>query len=160
MIFFIFFGLSNRVTENVSAEIASVVTEENLSIFYGEINKPRGIKLHQIERKSFQKNWFHLYHWLYYGKEKDTAFCYLYIQAMESEILVTSWKDDPFVTKGFRNWKKTLDIEKKKLGTFEKHNQSDGYKSAVDRQIILVLRSAANEQRKNRETLLKIPEKV
>ena len=52
---------------------------------------------------------------------------------MESEILVTSWKDDAFVTKGFRNWKKTLDIEKKKLGTFEKHNQSDGYKSAVGR---------------------------
>ena len=79
---------------------------------------------------------------------------------MESEILVTSWKDDAFVTKGFRNWKKTLDIEKKKLGTFEKHNQSDGYKSAVGGQIILALRPATNEQRKNRETLLKLPEKV
>ena len=79
MIFFIFFGLSSRVTKNVSTEIASVVTEENFSIFYGEINKPRGIKLHQIERKSFQKNWFHLYHWLHYGKEKDTAFViYIY----------------------------------------------------------------------------------
>ena len=90
---------------------------------------------------------------------------------MESEILVTPWKDDALVTKGFRSWKKALYIEKDKPGVFEKHSQSDNHKSAVERQITLASKSygkipkmtsksCANDQKDNREKLLKILENV
>ena len=151
--------------ENISAEITSVATEENASIFHGEINQPREIQFPQTKGRSFQENWFGLYNWLHFDEEKDAAFCHVCMQAMESEILVTPWKDDAFVTKGFRSWKKALYIEKNKLGAFEKHSQSDSHKSAVERQITLASksygkipkmasRSSANEQKENREILL------
>ena len=87
------------------------------------------------------------------------------------EILVTPWKDDAFITKGFRSWKKTLYIVKNKPGAFEKQSQSDSHKSAVERQITLpsksygkipkmVSKSSANEQKENQEILLKILENV
>ena len=93
------------------------------------------------------------------------------MQAMESEILVTPSKDDAFVTKGFRSWKKALYIEKNKPGAFEKRCQSDSHKSAVERQITLVSKSyrkipkmksksSENGQKENREILLKILENV
>ena len=93
------------------------------------------------------------------------------MQAIESEILVTPWKDDVIVTKGFRSWKKALYIEKIKPGAFEKHSQSDSHKSAVERQITLesksygkipkmTSKSCANDQKENREILLKIFENV
>ena len=98
----------------------SVITEENASIFHGEINQPRGIKFPQTKRRSFQENWFDLYNWLHYEKEKDAAFFHACMQAMESQILVTPWKDDAFVTKGFRSWKEALYIEKKKPWSIRK----------------------------------------
>ena len=113
MIFFIFFSSSSTVAENIPAEIASVAIEENASIFHGEINQLRGIHFPQTKGRSFQENWFDLYNWLHYDEEKNAAFCLVYMQAMESEILVTPWKDDAFVTKGFRSWKKALYIERK-----------------------------------------------
>ena len=90
---------------------------------------------------------------------------------MESEILVTPWKDDAFVTKEFRSWKKALYIEKNKPGVFETHSQSDSHKSTVERQITLASKSyekipkitsksCANDQKENREMLLKILDKV
>ena len=91
--------------------------------------------------------------------------------AMESEILVTPGKDDAFIAKGFRSWKKALHIEKNKPGAFEKHSQSGSHKSAVERKITLqsksyrkipkmVSKSSVNEQKENREILLKIIENV
>ena len=56
-----FFSSSSRVSENVSAEIESAVTEENASIFHGEINKPSGTEFPQTKGKSFQENCFHIY---------------------------------------------------------------------------------------------------
>ena len=93
------------------------------------------------------------------------------MQAMEIVILVTPWKDNAFVTKGFRSWKKALCIEKNKPGAFKKHSQSDSYKSTVENQITLApksygkipkmaSKSSANEQKENREILLKILENV
>ena len=49
------------MSENVSAEIESAVTEENASIFHGEINKPSGTEFPQTKGKSFQGNCFHIY---------------------------------------------------------------------------------------------------
>ena len=37
------------------------------------------------------------------------------MQAMEREIFVAPWKDDAFITKGFRRWKNALYIEKNNL---------------------------------------------
>ena len=159
------------MSENITPKIVSVITEENASIFHGEINQPRDIQFPQTKGKSFQENWFDLYDWLHYDEEKDAAFCHVCMQAMESEILVTPWKDDAFVTKGFRSWKKALYIEKNKPGAFEKHRQSDSHKSAVERQITLASKSYgkipkmtsksyANDQKENREILLKILENV
>ena len=171
MIFFTFFSLLTTVGENISAEIMSVATEENESIFHREINQPRGIQFPQIKGRSFRENWFHLHNWLHYDKEKDAAFCHVCMQAIDSEILVTPWKDDAFITKGFRSWKKTLYIVKNKPGAFEKQSQSDSHKSAVERQITLpsksygkipkmASKSSANEQKENQEILLKILENV
>ena len=73
--------------ENVSAKITSVATEENTSIFRGEINQLRGIQSSdypQTKDRTFQENWFDLYNWLYYDKEKDAAFCNVCMQDMES----------------------------------------------------------------------------
>ena len=167
----IFFSLSSTVGENISAEITSVATEENESILHGEINQPRGIQFPQTKGRSFQENWFDLYNWLHYEEKKDAAFCHVCMQAMQIEILVTTWKDDAFITKGFRSWKKALYIEKNKPGAFEKQSQSDSHKSAVERQITLPSKSygkipkmaskfSANEQKTNREILLKILENV
>ena len=89
--------------------------------------------------------------------------------AMESEILVTPGKDDAFITKGFQSWKKALYLEKNKPGVFEKHSQSGSHKSAVERKITLqsksygkipkmASKSTVNEQKENREILLKILE--
>ena len=104
MIFFIFFSSSSTVGENISAKVASVATEENASIFHGEINQRRDIQFPQTKGRSFQENWFVLYNWLHHDEEKDAAFCHVCMQATESsEILVTPWKDDAFVTKGFRS---------------------------------------------------------
>ena len=157
--------------ENISAEITSVAIEENASIFHGEINQPRGIQFPQTKGRSFQENWFDLYNWLHYDEKKDAAFCHVCMPAMESEILVTPGKDDAFITKGFRSWKKALHIEKNKPGAFEKHSQSGSHKSAVERKITLqsksyrkipkmVSKSSVNEQKENREILLKIIENV
>ena len=132
VIFFRFFSSSSIVGENI-AEITSVATEENESIFHGEINQPRGIQSPQAKGSSFQENWFDLYNWLHYDEEKDAAFCHVCMQAMESEILVIPSKD-VFITKEVRSWKKALYIEKNKPGVFEKHSQSDSHKSAVERQ--------------------------
>ena len=85
--------------------------------------------------------------------------------------MVTPWKDDAFVTKGFRSWKKALFIEKNKPGVFEKHSHSDRHKSAVERQITLASKSygkipkmasksSANGQNENRDILLKILQNV
>ena len=134
VIFFRFFSLSSIVGENISAEITSVATEENESIFHGEINQPRGIQSPQTKGNSFQENWFDLYNWLHYDEEKDATFCYVCMQAMESEILVIPSKDNVFITKGVWSWKKALYIVKNKPGAFEKHSQSDSHKSAVERQ--------------------------
>ena len=93
------------------------------------------------------------------------------MEAMESEILVTHWKDDAFVTKGFRIWRKALYVEKDKPGAFKKHSRSDSHKSTVERQITLASesygkipkmasKSSTNEQKENREKLLKILENV
>ena len=46
------------MSENVSAEIESAVTEENASIFHGEINKPSGTEFPQTKGKSFKKTVF------------------------------------------------------------------------------------------------------
>ena len=100
--------------ENISAEITSVAIEENESIFHGEINQPRGIQFPQTKGRSFQENWLDLYNLLHCDEKKDVTFCHVGMQAMESEILVTPWKDDAFITKGFRSWKKALYIEKNK----------------------------------------------
>ena len=156
------------MSENVSAELVSVVTEENVSMFHGEISKLRGIEFPQTKGRSFHENLFHLYNWLHYDEEKDAAFCHVFMQAIESEILVTPWKADAFVTKRFRSWKKVLYIEKNKIGEIKTQNQSDSQKSAVERQIILVSKGygknmskfSANEQRKNREILLKFLGKI
>ena len=101
----------------MSAEIESAVTEENASIFHGEINKPSGTEFPQTKGKSFQENCFHIYNQLHCDQEKDAAFCHVYLQAIGSEILVNLSNDDAFVTK--------------------KQNQSDTHKSAVERQITL-----------------------
>ena len=105
------------MSENVSAETEWAVTEKNASIFHGEINKPSGIEFPQTKGRSFQENCFHIYNWLHCDQEKDAAFCYVYVQAIESEILVNLSNDHAFVTK--------------------KQNQSDSHKSAVERQITL-----------------------
>ena len=171
MIFFIFSSSSSTVTKNISPEIASVITEENVSIFHGETNQPRGMQFPQTKSRSFQENWFHQCNWLHYDEEKDAAFCHECMQAMESKILVTPWKDDAFVTKGFRSWKKDLYIKKNKPGAFEKRSQSDSHKSAVERQITLASKSygkipkmtsksCANDRKENREILLKILDNV
>ena len=61
MIIFIFFSSSSTVDGNISAEITLVVTEENKSIFHGEINQPRGMQFRQSKGRFFQENWFGLY---------------------------------------------------------------------------------------------------
>ena len=55
MILFIFFRSSSTVNENISAEIASVVIDENASLSHGEINQPRGTQFFQTKERSFQE---------------------------------------------------------------------------------------------------------
>ena len=56
MIYFLFFSSSSTLGEYISAEITSVATDENASIFHGEINQPRGIQFPQTKGRSFQEN--------------------------------------------------------------------------------------------------------
>ena len=58
VIFFIFFKSPSTVlaSENISAEIASVVTKENASLSYVEINQPRAIQFPQTKERFFQEN--------------------------------------------------------------------------------------------------------
>lgn len=125
----------------------------------------------RLKEDIFKKNGTDQYNWLHYDEKLDAAFCHICMQAKESKILNTPWKDDTFVTKGFRKWKKALYIEKNKHGTFEKHNYSDSHKSAVERYITVASKdygkvpeilstSTTNEQRENQEMLLKILENI
>ena len=102
MIFFTFFSLLSAVGENISAEIMSVATEENESIFHREINQPRGIQFPQIKGRSFQENWFHLHNWLHYDKEKDAAFCHVCMQAIDVRYWLLLGKMMPSSQKGFK----------------------------------------------------------
>ena len=78
---------------------------------------------------------------------------------MESEILVAPWKDDAFVTKGFRSWKKALYIEKNKSETFKKHGQSESHKSAVERQITLASKTYGKIPKMTSKSIRKRTEK-
>ena len=120
MIFFIFFSSSSTVSENISAEITSVATEENVSIFHGEINQPRGIQFPQTKGRSFQET----------GSTYITGYTMTKKKMLHFAMYVCKpWK---VVTKGFRSWKKSLYIEKNKPGAFEKHSQSDSHKSIIN----------------------------
>ena len=55
VVLFIFFRLSSALSENISTQIASLVTGENESIFHGEINQLRCIQFPQTKCSSFQK---------------------------------------------------------------------------------------------------------
>ena len=80
-------------------------------------------------------------------------------------------KMTPSSQKGFEASRRLYIYIKNKPGAFEKHSQSDSHKSAVERQITLASKSygkipkmasksSANEQKENREMLLKILENV
>ena len=53
------------------------------------------------------------------------------IMAPKNGISVSPWQDNAFFTKEFQNWNKTLYSEKDKLSAFEKHQDSQSYKTAV-----------------------------
>ena len=58
------------MNENISAEIALVVPDENASLSHGEINQPKGTQFFQTKGRYFQENYFDLYNWLHYNKKR------------------------------------------------------------------------------------------
>ena len=82
--------------KNISAEIMSVVTEENASVFHGEINQPDAYNFVRLREGLFKKTG--LTYITSYTMTKKKS-CILPSMYTESEILVTPWKDDAFITK-------------------------------------------------------------
>ena len=72
----------------------------------------------QKQQRSCQHNWFEKYPWLDYSIAKDAVFCFVCKrQNMKQNLSTERCKEDVFLEKGFKNWKKA--IEK-----FEKHQAS------------------------------------
>lgn len=110
-------------------------------------------------KRSFQSAWFERFPWLHYDIEKDAAFCFICIKALNAKAICSSKLEKAFVTEGFRNWKKACE---KECG-FHKHQGSNCHLEAVERykppceDIGTLMSSKYEEERMaNRAVLLKI----
>ena len=72
--------------------------------------------------RAFQHSWFERFTWLHYCESSDSVLCY-YCSKMPMNGCTK--KDEAFVSKGFRNWKKALE-------KFKEHEISDCHRTAND----------------------------
>ena len=62
--------------------------------------------------KQFGKNfWFKNFSWLHYSEEKDSVFCMFCIKH-KGKLTAEHNMKEPYITKGFHNWKKALEQSK------------------------------------------------
>ena len=73
----------------------------------------------------FQKKWFDSYRWLHYQPSRQGVLCWTCIKAEGMGLLRSNSNKDPaFLSKSFKNWKKTTK-------TFEGHQVSDAHRTAA-----------------------------
>ena len=110
----------------------------------------------------FSPSWFERYHWIHYDENRDAAFCFVCVKALENPSLSSKYIfDSTFTTTGFRNWSKALQEKK----GFKLHEKSDVHVEVVARYINapscefvaeMHHKNIANEKEVNRPMLLKI----
>ena len=60
----------------------------------------------EVEKRTFQSNWYKLYPWLYYSLEVHGVVCYHCVKANTFNLLsLNRNKEETFISKGFRYWK-------------------------------------------------------
>ena len=87
------------------------------------------IRIQNGKGRSFQSSWFKTFDWLRYDEEKDAAFCFTCLKAVETKSLSTKSlsQSDAFTKSGFGNWKNALtkgDSNMKGAKGLYMHNES------------------------------------
>lgn len=115
--------------------------------------------------RSFRPSWFD--HpdwktWLHYDKEKDAAFCFTCIKAVEQNLISSKNTEQAFISAGYKNWSNAATTGR----GFDKHNQSEAHREAHLRFNVIpsqrkdigeqLSQAHAEEKSANREALLKI----
>ena len=112
----------------------------------------------QVRKYSCQASWFKTWKWLHYNEQKDTVFCHVCVQTLQSK-LIDVRRGEPFTIAGFGNWKD---------GTvgMKKHKDSTSHKEAVEVMVIIpsscpyvaemLSKEHAAQKKENRQCLLKI----
>ena len=118
------------------------------------------------KKRSFQSSWFLRYKWLHCEAKEDSAFCFVCIKATAENLVTATKAEKVFTEQGFANWKKALEKDK----GFDKHEQSEAHKEAIDRYIVIpkttgdigeIISEAHSKERfHNRQVLLKILENI
>ncbi|KAL4097737.1 hypothetical protein QTP88_022459 [Uroleucon formosanum] len=67
--------------------------------------------LQNSKKRSFQKNWYHIFDWLEYSDASDTAFCFPCRYFKGNEIN-SSYSESTFSSNGFKAWYRAIDAFK------------------------------------------------
>ena len=82
------------------------------------------------KRRAFNVSWFDRWKWLHYLECSDSVFCYVCITAYKKGSFTCHRKENAFISKGFRNWKKATD-------RFVQHANSDCHRETFEREFKL-----------------------
>ena len=115
--------------------------------------------------RPFRPSWFdhdEWKTWLHYDQEKDAAFCFACIKAVEQNLISSKNVEKAFISAGYKNWS---DAATSRRG-FDKHNRSDAHTEAHQRLYIIpqqcedigeqISQTHAEEKSVSQQALLKI----
>jgi len=155
------FSIEARGKQSTASQKPIVVGEEPC--------QPRDPKLYlqggAKSKRSFRPSWFDhndWKNWLHYDLEKNAAFCFTCIKAVEKNLISSNNLEKAFISAGYKNWS---DAATSGRG-FDKHNRSDAHREAHQRLYTIpqtcedigeqISQAHAEEKSANRQALLKI----
>ena len=108
------------------------------------------------QNRQAKSEWFQKFKWLHYQPESDSVFCHVCVKAHKEKKLKSSKLKQSFITEGFTNWKKALEL-------FKGHEISDCHKESTLKVVTvnhdvgeLLSQQHAKEKAQNRKCFLKL----